>query len=119
LEKEATYTRRGRNGVRQEDVDGGLIYTTFRHYDSRNGDPQLHDHVVVANKVLGADGKWSSLDGRLLYQFNVAASEHYNRAVMEKVCTRLGVGMTARKVAGDRPVMEIAGVDVAAIEKAS
>jgi conjugative relaxase-like TrwC/TraI family protein len=119
LEREATYTRRGRNGVRQEDVDGGLIYTTFRHYDSRNGDPQLHDHVVVSNKVLGADGKWSSLDGRLLYQFNVAASEHYNRTVMEKICTRLGVGLIERKVAGDRPVIEIAGVDVAAIEAAS
>lgn len=119
LEKEATYTRRGRNGVRQEDVEGGLVYTTFRHYDSRNGDPQLHDHVVVSNKVMGVDGKWSSLDGRLLYQFNVAASEHYNRTVMEKVCTRLGVGVTDRKVAGDRPVIEIAGVDVAAIEAGS
>ncbi|KQR64056.1 hypothetical protein ASF98_11115 [Arthrobacter sp. Leaf337] len=119
LEKEATFTRRGRNGVRQEDVKGGLVYTTFRHYDSRCGDPQLHDHVVVSNKVMGADGKWSSLDGRLLYQFNVAASEHYNRTVMEKVCTRLGVGVTERKVAGDRPVIEIAGVDVAAIEAGS
>jgi conjugative relaxase-like TrwC/TraI family protein len=119
LEREATFTRRGRNGVRQEDVDGGLIYTKFRHYDSRNGDPQLHDHVVVSNKVLGADGKWSSLDGRLLYQFNVAASEHYNRAVMEKICARLGVGLIERKVGGDRPVIEIAGVDVAAIEAAS
>lgn len=119
LEKEATFTRRGRNGVRQEDVDGGLIYTRFRHYDSRNGDPQLHDHVVVSNKVLGADGKWSSLDGRLLYQFNVAASEHYNRTVMEKICARLGVGLVERKVGGDRPVVEIAGVDVAAIEAAS
>ncbi|MFB0839990.1 MobF family relaxase [Arthrobacter sp. E44] len=119
LEKEATFTRRGRNGVRQEDVDGGLIYTKFRHYDSRNGDPQLHDHIVVSNKVLGADGKWSSLDGRLLYQFNVAASELYNRVVMEKICTRLGVGLVERKVNGDRPVIEIAGVDVAAIEAAS
>ncbi|AOY74419.1 conjugal transfer protein TraA (plasmid) [Arthrobacter sp. ZXY-2] len=119
LEKEATFTRRGRNGVRQEDVDGGLIYTKFRHYDSRNGDPQLHDHIVVSNKVLGADGKWSSLDGRLLYQFNVAASEMYNRVVMEKICTRLGVGLKERKVTGDRPVIEIAGVDVAAIEAAS
>ncbi|MFB0840482.1 MobF family relaxase [Arthrobacter sp. E44] len=119
LEKEATFTRRGRNGVRQEDVDGGLIYTKFRHYDSRNGDPQLHDHIVVSNKVLGADGKWSSLDGRLLYQFNVAASEMYNRVVMEKICTRLGVGLKERKVNGDRPVIEIAGVDVAAIEAAS
>jgi len=119
LEKEATFTRRGRNGVRQEDVEGGLVYTTFRHYDSRNGDPQLHDHVVVSNKVMGVDGKWSSLDGRLLYQFNVAASEHYNRTVMEKVCTRLGVGVTERKVSGDRPVIEIAGVDAAAIEAGS
>ncbi|NHW49219.1 relaxase domain-containing protein [Paenarthrobacter sp. MSM-2-10-13] len=119
LEQEATFTRRGRNGVRQEDVDGGLIYTKFRHYDSRNGDPQLHDHIVVSNKVLGADGKWSSLDGRLLYQFNVAASEMYNRVVMEKICTRLGVGLKERKVNGDRPVIEIAGVDVAAIEAAS
>ncbi|MDQ0031507.1 MobF family relaxase [Arthrobacter bambusae] len=119
LEREATFTRRGRNGVRQEDIEGGLIYTRFRHYDSRNGDPQLHDHVVVSNKVLGADGKWSSLDGRLLYQFNVAASEHYNRTVMEKICARLGVGLVERKVGGDRPVVEIAGVDVAAIEAAS
>ncbi|WP_432246092.1 MobF family relaxase (plasmid) [Arthrobacter sp. G.S.26] len=119
LEKEATFTRRGRNGIRQEDVEGGLVYTTFRHYDSRNGDPQLHDHVVVSNKVMGADGKWSSLDGRLLYQFNVAASEHYNRTVMEKVCTRLGVGVTTRKVSGDRPVIEIAGINLAAIEAGS
>ncbi len=119
LEKEATFTRRGRNGVRQEDVDGGLIYTKFRHYDSRTGDPQLHDHVVVSNKVLGVDGKWSSLDARHLYQFNVAASERYNRLVMEKICARLGLGLTERKVAGDRPVIEIAGVDVAAIDASS
>lgn len=119
LEKEATFTRRGRNGVRQEDVDGGLIYTKFRHYDSRNGDPQLHEHVVVSNKVRGADGKWSSVDGRLLYQFNVAASEMYNRLVMEKISARLGVGLIERKVNGDRPVIEIAGVDVAAIDAAS
>ncbi|MEA5456915.1 MobF family relaxase [Sinomonas sp. JGH33] len=119
LEREAVYTRRGRNGVRQEDVEGGLVYTMFRHYDSRTGDPQLHDHVVVANRVKGLDGKWGTLDGSLLYQFNVAASEHYNRTVTEKVCARLGLGLTERKASGDQPVMEIAGVDVAAIEAAS
>ena len=47
LEKEATFTRRGRNGVRQEDVDGGLIYTKFRHYDSRTGDPQLRPGTTI------------------------------------------------------------------------
>lgn len=119
LEQEAVYTRRGRNGVRQEDVEGGLIYSTFRHYDSRNGDPQLHDHVVVSNKVRGKDGKWSTLDGSLLYKYNVAGSEFYNRTVMEKVCQRLGVGTIERQVPGKRPIMEIAGVDVATIEAAS
>ncbi|MDN5825509.1 MAG: relaxase domain-containing protein, partial [Micrococcaceae bacterium] len=119
LESEAVYTRRGRNGVRQEDVEGGLIYSKFRHYDSRNGDPQLHDHVVVSNKVMGKDGKWSTLDGGLLYKYNVAASEFYNRTVMEKITERLGVGLVERQVAGKRPIMEIAGVDVAAIEAAS
>ncbi|MBP2267815.1 hypothetical protein J3A64_003279 [Pseudarthrobacter sp. PvP004] len=39
--------------------------------------------------------------------------------VMEKICARLGVGLTERKVNGDRPVIEIAGVNVAAIEAAS
>ena len=119
LEKTAVYTRRGKNGVRQQDVAGGLIYTRFRHYDSRDADPQLHDHVVVSNKVLGTDDKWGTLDGALLYQFNVAASEHYNRHVMENVCESLGLTTTQRQVPGKRPVTEIAGIDVTAIEAAS
>ncbi|MFC4904906.1 MobF family relaxase [Kocuria oceani] len=119
LEQEGTYTRRGRNGVRQIDVEGGLVATQFRHYDSRTGDPQLHDHVVIANKVLGADGKWSSLDGRTLYRMNVAASETYNAKVMEKVTASLGVAAVPRMASGDEPIYEIAGVDLDAIHHAS
>ncbi|GLC63066.1 hypothetical protein PLESTB_001977100 [Pleodorina starrii] len=119
LEQEATFTRRGRNGVRQIDVEGGLIATQFRHYDSRTGDPQLHDHVVIANKVFGADGKWSSLDGRTLYRMKVAASETYNAKVMEKVSTSLGVAATPRMAGGNEPIYEIAGVDLDAIHHAS
>ncbi|WP_426120662.1 MobF family relaxase [Kocuria sp. LHG3120] len=119
LESEATYTRRGRNGVRQIDVEGGLVATQFRHYDSRAGDPHLHDHVVIANKVKGADGKWSSLDGRTLYRMGVAASETYNAKVMEKVCVTLGVAAVPRVAGGDEPIYEIAGVDLDAIHHAS
>ncbi|MGQ1840286.1 MobF family relaxase, partial [Kocuria turfanensis] len=119
LEQEGTYTRRGRNGVRQIDVEGGLVATQFRHYDSRNGDPQLHDHVVIANKVKGADGKWSSLDGRTLYRMNVAASETYNAKVMEKVTASLGVAAVPRMAGGNEPIYEIAGVDLDAIHHAS
>ncbi|MHA7284501.1 MobF family relaxase [Arthrobacter sp. TMS2-4] len=119
LEKNATYTRRGKNGVRQIDVAGGLVATQFRHYDSRAGDPQLHDHVVIANKVRGTDGKWSSVDGRTLYKMNVAASETYNAKVIEKVCASLGVSTVARTAGGGEPIYEVAGIDLDTIHRAS
>lgn len=112
LEREAVATRAGRNGVAQIDIEGGIIATRFRHYDSRTGDPQLHDHVVVANKVKGSDGKWRTIDSKLLHRQGVAASEFYNSRVMERVCDALEVTTELREVtAGKRPVVEIAGVD--------
>jgi conjugative relaxase-like TrwC/TraI family protein len=112
LEREAIATRAGKNGVAQIDVDGGIVATKFRHYDSRNGDPQLHDHLVIANKVKGSDGKWRTIDSKLLHRQGVAASEFYNARVMERVSEALGVVTELREVtAGKRPVVEIAGVD--------
>ncbi|GHF89005.1 hypothetical protein GCM10018790_77980 [Kitasatospora xanthocidica] len=117
LEAEATMTRTGTGGVAQEHVDGGLIATRFRHYENRLGEPMLHDHVVVANKVRGRDGRWRSLDSALLYAQAVAASELYNARVVEEVCAALGLRAEAREVsAGKRPVMEIAGVGTDLIE---
>src|SRR3954453_18997694 len=57
LETHALFTREGTNGVRQVDVRG-LVATAFSHRDSRAGDPDLHTHVAVANKVqtLSPDG---------------------------------------------------------------
>lgn len=119
LENNAIFTRRGKNGVRSEDVDGGLIYTSFRHYDSRDGDPQLHDHIVVSNKVLGMDGKWSAIDGTVLHKYAVSASEHYNAKVMQYVCKELGLATTQRDIDGKRPIIEIGGVPMEAIDAAS
>ncbi|MGR6902211.1 MobF family relaxase [Glutamicibacter sp. BSL13] len=119
LENNAVFTRRGKNGVRSEDVDGGLIYTSFRHYDSRDGDPQLHDHIVVSNKVLGMDGKWSAIDGTVLHKYAVSASEHYNAKIMQYVCKELGLSTTQREADGKRPIIEIGGVPMEAIEAAS
>ena len=53
------YTRAGTNGVRQVDVTG-LVAAAFTHRDSRAGDPDLHTHVAVANKVQTLDGRWLS-----------------------------------------------------------
>jgi conjugative relaxase-like TrwC/TraI family protein len=74
LERNALYTRTGTNGVRQVEVRG-LVAAAFTHRDSRAGDPDLHTHVAVANKVQTIDGRWLSIDGRILFKATVAASE--------------------------------------------
>jgi conjugative relaxase-like TrwC/TraI family protein len=117
LEREALATRAGTNGVEQIEVEGGVAVTAFRHFESRNGDPQLHDHLVVANKVKGSDGKWRTIDSKLLHRMNVPISEFYNAAIMSEVTKALDVTTEARTVAaGKRPVMEIAGVDTDLLE---
>ena len=65
---ELLYSREGARGVRQVEVEG-LVAAAFTHRDTRAGDPDLHTHVAVANKVktLGS-GKWLAIDGRVLYQ---------------------------------------------------
>ena len=74
IEKHALFTRTGPQGIRQVNVRG-LVATAFTHRDSRAGDPDLHTHVAVANKVQTLDGRWLSIDGRVLFKANVAASE--------------------------------------------
>jgi hypothetical protein len=116
IEHKALFTRLGTNGVRQVDVRG-LVATAFTHRDSRAGDPDLHTHVAVANKVQTLDGKWRAIDGRLLYKAKVSASETYNTALEHHLTDALGVRFEERPnpvTGGDprkRPVREIVGID--------
>ncbi len=114
IEQHALYTREGTNGVRQVDVTG-LVATAFTHRDSRAGDPDLHTHVAVANKVQTLFGKWLSIDGRILFKAKVTASETYNTALEKHLRTRLGLAFAERAGTerGKRPVREVVGVDPA------
>uniref|UniRef100_UPI00137B5E02 MobF family relaxase n=1 Tax=Ornithinimicrobium cerasi TaxID=2248773 RepID=UPI00137B5E02 len=115
IEKHALYTRTGRDGVQQVDVRG-MVAAAFTHRDSRAGDPDLHTHVAVANKVQTlTDGRWLSVDGRVLFKAVVSASEAYNTA-LEKHLRPLGLTFAPRTAntgpeARERPVREIVGVD--------
>lgn len=111
LEKNVVMTRRGRNGVRQIETSSGVVGTKFRHWDSRAGDPNLHDHVVIANRVQGVDGQWSSIDGRMIYAYGVEASELYNSLVQQYVTELTGLQFEARSLNGKQPVHEIVGID--------
>jgi conjugative relaxase-like TrwC/TraI family protein len=116
LEANAAYTRVGANGVRQVDTEG-LVGAVFTHRDSRCGDPDLHTHVAISNKVQtrGTDGilRWLALDGRVIHKAAVAASERYNTRLEAHLIDRLGVAFTER--AGTdltkRTVRGIVGVD--------
>lgn len=112
IESKALFTRQGTNGVRQVDVRG-LVATAFTHRDSRAGDPDLHTHVAVANKVQTLDGKWLAIDGRPLHKAVVSASETYNTALERHLVDALGVRFEERpnEDARKRPVREIVGVD--------
>src|SRR3954470_22955950 len=112
LEDHATYTRVGHNGVAQVEVRG-LIAAAFTHRDSRAGDPDLHTHVAISNKVQTLDGRWLALDGRPIYKNKVAASERYNTRLEALIVDRLGVRFADRPSTepGKRPVREIIGID--------
>ena len=91
LEEQALFTREGPQGIRQVNVRG-LVAAAFTHRDSRAGDPDLHTHVAVANKVQTFDQRWLSIDGRVLFNATVAASETYNTALEHHLRDRLGCG---------------------------
>jgi TrwC relaxase len=100
IEEHALFTRTGPQGIRQVNVRG-LVAAAFTHWDSRAGDPDLHIHVAVANKVQTIDERWLSIDGRVLFKANVAASEtlqHRARAASPR-----GLGCAVRRTAPHRP----------------
>lgn len=90
LERSAAAVRRGAGGAVVEEVDG-FIAAGYRHRASREGDPQLHTHVLVANLGQGSDGRWSALDGRRLYAHATAASRVYQAVLRGELTRALGL----------------------------
>jgi conjugative relaxase-like TrwC/TraI family protein len=119
LESHAAFTRSGTNGVAQVDTTG-FIAAAFTHRDSRAGDPDLHTHVAISNKVATIDAngvqRWLALDGQPLHRTTVAASELYNTRIEAHTAHRLaalGLGVQFADVPagrGKRPVREIVGM---------
>jgi conjugative relaxase-like TrwC/TraI family protein len=98
--------RRGHGG--QERVSGqGLLAVGFDHRTSREGDPLLHTHLVVANRVQGPDGRWTALDGRDLYRHRLAADAIYRACYQRQLSRTLGVEWTAADAHGNRELVGI------------
>lgn len=117
LEQHGIFTRLGRNGVRQVDVEG-IVAACFTHRDSRAGDPDLHTHVLIANRVRTPDGKWRTLDGTAIYQAVVTVSEIYNTRLEHHMEDLVGVEFAERPTPdpAKRPIREIVGIPMRLIE---
>ncbi|MDO5744820.1 MAG: MobF family relaxase [Micrococcaceae bacterium] len=113
LETSAIHTRSGHGGVAHVGVHGAIA-AAFDHWESRSGDPQLHTHVVIANKAQRvSDGVWATLDSRTLYKVTVAASEHYNGLLYDQLGRDLGTEVEVRTPtrAVHNYSFELSGVD--------
>src|SRR5919199_2697272 len=98
--------RRGHGGC--EHVAGdGLVAVGFDHRTSRAGDPLLHTHVIVSNRVQGPDGRWTALDGRDLYRHRLAADAIYRATYQQELSRSLGVEWTAADAHGNRELQGI------------
>jgi hypothetical protein len=111
LERQATYTRTGHHSARTgEWRDGaGLVASLFLHHLSRDGDPQLHVHAAIWNRVQrldGADGKWRTLDSRSLHNQRLSVAPVADR-ILETKLSALGYVMVPR---ADGNGAEIGGV---------
>lgn len=92
IEKLAS-TRVMTDGVSETKLTGNLVVALFNHDTSRDLDPQLHTHAVVAN-VTQHDGKWQTLSSDTVgktgfienvYAIQVAGGQIYRHTLQQDV----------------------------------
>lgn len=106
LDEHAGFGRAGKAGIRQVDAEG-LLIAAFVHRTSRNGDPQLHTHLLIGNRVRRDDGTWGALDSKALHAQIKPSGMVYQAALRAELTRRLGVAWGPVSVDGQA---EIQGV---------
>ncbi len=115
LESVGSRARRGKGGLTQVDGDG-FVAAAFRHRTSREGDPHLHTHVVIANLVHSPDdGRWSALDARPLLGWAKTAGYLYEAELRWQLSRRLGVEWGPVR----KGIADVEGIPQAAIREFS
>ncbi len=89
-----------------------IVAATFRHDTSRNLDPQLHTHAVLANMVRGEDDKWRTMANEALYHRQKLIGMLYRNELAQELG---GLGYRIEKSHADGR-FEIAGVSRETVE---
>ena len=84
-----------------------MAAATFRHVASRNLDPQLHTHAVIANMTRDADGRWRSVDPMALHRNARLIGSYYRDRLARNLIAR-GYSIVPA-MAGRVPSFDIAG----------
>ena len=84
-----------------------MVAALFRHIASRNLDPQLHTHAVIANVTRDGDGRWKSVEPTLLHR-NARLIGAYYRDRLARQLTGKGYSILPAMV-GRLPSFELAG----------
>jgi conjugative relaxase-like TrwC/TraI family protein len=84
----------------------GIVAAAFRQHTSRALDPQIHTHLVIANRVKSPDGRWLALDARLIKHDQQVLSALYHASLRAEITARLGV----RWHAPERGIAEMSDV---------
>ncbi len=84
IENEVAETRIQVNGVRSVVHTGNLLAALIPHHTSRDGDMQLHTHMLIMNGTKGPDGVWRSLCHESLASAEWVGS-YYRQKLAQKV----------------------------------
>ena len=68
-----------------------LVAAMFNHQTSRELDPQIHTHTVVANLAQRNDGTWGALKAKQAFEFKKAAGAAYRASLNYKLENELGI----------------------------
>jgi conjugative relaxase-like TrwC/TraI family protein len=115
LNEKAGYVRVGRHGAgadRWTDARAWTVSSWFQH-TSREGDPQLHIHNPILNKVVCPDGEVRTLDAQLIYRNKQGAGTIGERVMEEELTRTLGIRWAVRT---DGTGREVVGVDQRAMD---
>lgn len=89
LEERALYV--GRQEGRRSATN--MIAASYRHSTNRELEPQLHEHVVIANMGTDSAGTVRALQGKELFAHATTAG-YLAEAEMQNHCNRLGIAWT-------------------------
>ena len=92
----------------------GMVVAGFRHLTSRDLDPQLHTHCVLANMTRSAEGAWKSIEPTLIRRSERLIGAHYRNELAARL-EALGLAVTPTMV-GPVPGFELAGYDKAFLD---